>query len=261
MAHGMRLHVGIARVVCVDSKCSRCQMVLHGYEIAGKQLMETGEHRAPFAETFTFVFCGNFSSVPHTPDTPRSEIMLLFKRFAELLGRFPVLKQHAHFIFIAGPSDPSLGPATTLQHPPLPEVLIADIRAVLTHCQFASNPARIMLGSQQVVLYREEILARLKCSTLLPLREEPGVTLSEHLVDIVVQQAHLCPLPFADSTSFAPSAFFLERTPDVLILAESRAQFTGNQAGTVAFNPGSFAATGRWMVYHTREGKAQSSSL
>jgi len=59
-------------------------MVLHGYEIAGKQLMETGEHRAPFAETFTFVFCGNFSSVPHTPDTPRSEIMLLFKRFAEV---------------------------------------------------------------------------------------------------------------------------------------------------------------------------------
>lgn len=59
-------------------------MVLHGYEIAGKQLMETGEHRAPFAETFTFVFCGNFSSVPHTPDTPRSEILLLFKRFAEV---------------------------------------------------------------------------------------------------------------------------------------------------------------------------------
>jgi hypothetical protein len=45
------------------------------------------------------------------------------------------------------------------------------------------------------------------------------------------QQAHLCPLPVADSTSFAPSAFILEHTPDVLIIAESRAQFTAKQAG------------------------------
>jgi len=40
----------------------------------------------------------------------------------------------------------------TVAHLSSVQVLIADIRAVLTHCQFASNPARIMLGSQQVSL-------------------------------------------------------------------------------------------------------------
>jgi hypothetical protein len=50
---------------------------------------------------------------------------------------------------------------------------------------------RLRTSATQVVVYREELLARLKCSTLLPLREEAGVTLSEHLVDIIVQQVRV----------------------------------------------------------------------
>eukprot|EP00967_Tisochrysis_lutea_P066421 scaffold86507_cov24-Tisochrysis_lutea.AAC.3 len=34
--------------------------------------------------------------------------------------------------------------------PACAQVLCADLRAVLTHCHFAGNPARFTLGSQQV---------------------------------------------------------------------------------------------------------------
>jgi len=239
----------------------KLEVVLRGYEIAGKQLMGDGASAKPFADTFTFVFCGNFSSTPYSPEVPRSKVKLLFRRFAELLGRFPLLKEHARFIFVAGPSDASLGPAATLEHPPLSEVLCADLRAVLTHCHFAGNPARFTLGSQQVVLYREEVMARLKRGALVPPSEEGDTSLSEHLVDSILQQAHLCPLPSAVATSYEPSAFILDRPPDVLIIAERRAQFTTDHAGTTAFNPGSFSSSGRWMVYHAHMRKAESSSI
>jgi len=57
-------------------------VVLRGYEVAGKQLLDSPSGRVPFAETFTFVLCGNFASVPHSANVSRSRVQLLFRGLA-----------------------------------------------------------------------------------------------------------------------------------------------------------------------------------
>ena len=95
------------------------QVVLRGYEIAGKQLMGDGASAKPFADTFTFVFCGNFSSTPYSPEVPRSKVKLLFRRFAEVRRR-PARRPRAVDSGVAGgASSQRLLLASGCHHSPL----------------------------------------------------------------------------------------------------------------------------------------------
>lgn len=234
------------------------QDVLRGYDTVGRQGTEVGGKQVPAAQMFTFLFCGNFSSVQYSSCMMRSQMRILFRSFAELLGRFTTLRRSARFIFVPGPLDTSLGAAAMLQHAPLSETLCKDLRAVLSHCEFLGNPAGFTLDGQKVVVFAEEVLSCLKSKTLVAPR--PDADCTQHLVETLLHQGHLCPLPSADLTSYTQSAFRLDPRPDLMILATRRAQFNVKHAETTVFNPGLFATTGKWMVYHTRDRRVESSA-
>ncbi len=66
-----------------------------------------------------------------------------------------------------GPDDP--GPGPVLPQPPLPACLTAALRAALPSAVFASNPCRLRYCTQRIVLFRHDLLRRLRRRAILPL--------------------------------------------------------------------------------------------
>mmetsp|Transcript_20981 Transcript_20981/g.65684 ORF Transcript_20981/g.65684 Transcript_20981/m.65684 type:complete len:515 (+) Transcript_20981:62-1606(+) len=244
----------------------RLEAVLRGYEAAGGA---PDEASPPVAELFSFVFCGSFCSAPHAAQEGRSTTQLLFRRLAELLGRLPLLRHHSHFLFVPGPADASLGPQSLLHRPPLANVFTAELRGTLEHCHLLPNPARFQLGGQTAIVYREDVLTRTKLAALAPPNIAECDDVNRHLVETMLLQGHLCPVPLAQTASYAPSALLLDAAPDLLVVAGRKAQFNlqadaasgGAREGTVAFSPGSFGSSGKWMVYRAAERVAEASFL
>ena len=102
-------------------------------------------------------------------------------------------------------------------------------------------------------------------SALLPPNESMTADLNQHLVETVINQAHLCPLTPLEVTAAVHAGYDagmqLPAPPEVLVLAQRTTQFSLNYQGTAAFNPGSFFTSLSWMVYHVHEGAAESSTL
>ena len=69
-------------------------------------------------------------------------------------------------MFVPGPGDP--GPASTLPRPALPAFLTADLRQALPTAIFSSNPCRLRLYTQQVVLFRNDLQNHMRRLCLIP---------------------------------------------------------------------------------------------
>lgn len=69
-------------------------------------------------------------------------------------------------MFMPGPSD--MGPGQILPQPPLPRKLTGDLRTLLPNAIFASNPARVRWGSQEIALFRGDLSGRMRALSLLP---------------------------------------------------------------------------------------------
>ena len=95
-----------------------------GYEGVGAQQIGSGRAATPLASFFTFVLCGNFTSGglsgsgTAAPPTG-SDLRQGFHDLAVLLQRTPILAEHAHFVLVPGPADPSIGTPDVLPRAPL----------------------------------------------------------------------------------------------------------------------------------------------
>ena len=101
--------------VWLDSKDVPGQLatLFAGYEAVGSEMVGNGKSAVPRAAFFTFVLCGNFTSSALAPPAAHgSQLKLEFAKLAALLAQTPVLAQHAHFVLVPGPNDPSIGPRT-----------------------------------------------------------------------------------------------------------------------------------------------------
>lgn len=76
-----------------------------------------------------------------------------------------VTQAESKFVFVPGPGD--AGPAHVLPRPPLARFLTADLREALPDAVFASNPCRIRYGTQELVLFRDDIEQRMRRQVLV----------------------------------------------------------------------------------------------
>jgi len=117
------------------------------------------------------------------------------------------------------------------------------------------------------VLHREDLLLKARRACLLPPQAAAanGVEcdINFHLVKSIVDQAHLCPLPPAESAVYwqYEHTMWLHPAPDVLVVADRQAQFQLLYEETLTFNPGAFASELSWMVYRPMSREVEASSL
>ncbi|RKP27605.1 DNA polymerase alpha/epsilon subunit B-domain-containing protein, partial [Syncephalis pseudoplumigaleata] len=197
-----------------------------------------------------FVLMGSFCSHPiymhghHPVDQYKSNM----NQLADLISQYRTLREHCRFVFVPGPNDPWSG--DTLPQRPIPATFTEKLRMRLRHAIFTSNPCRIRYGSQDIVVFRSNLLARMRRYCVVSMEDKKGA-LSQQLVQTILAQGHLTPMPIYRQPIFwrVDHALRLYRTPD-LVLGDQASPFSMTQHGCLCFNPGSFPGNAHsWYVY------------
>ena len=113
-----------------------------------------------------FILMGDFISEPFAYNGNMSEkYASAFNAFTEILLRFPKILRLSQFILVAGPNDPWGGNV----HPklPLPRSILDRFVQKIPHVTLASNPCRIRFCSQEIVVFREDLLGKMQRNVLL----------------------------------------------------------------------------------------------
>lgn len=71
-----------------------------------------------------------------------------------------------HFVFVPGPADPYDVSNLILPRRPLPATLTKAVRDKLPKVTFASNPCRITYKSQEIVVFRDDLMSRMLRNTV-----------------------------------------------------------------------------------------------
>jgi DNA polymerase epsilon subunit 2 len=194
-----------------------------------------------------FIFMGNFSSAPYG-SMRNSKMVESFKVLGDMIAKFPTLVLNSQFLFIPGPSDP--GPGNILPRPPLPSVITRGLADQVPSAVFCTNPCRIQFCTQEVVVFREDLMNKMCRNYIKP--PKSSINMSEHLVKTLLSQAHLCPLPLHVRPVYwqHDHALQLYPLPDVIILGDYSTPFTVKEVGCVVTNVGSFPRNGyEFKVY------------
>ncbi|KAF9969124.1 DNA-directed DNA polymerase epsilon, subunit B [Actinomortierella ambigua] len=197
-----------------------------------------------------FILCGSFKSEPFVySGQDAGPYRQGFTQLGELIAEFPVLANFSYFVFVPGPNDPWGG--TTLPRPKIPDLFTHKLQSMVKRAIFATNPCRIKYCDQELVIFREDILNKLRRNCVIPPRED--VLIQKQLVRTVIDGAHLCPLPLSVRPVYwaYDHALRLYPAPDALILADKFDAYNTNYEGCHCMNPGSFPASDySWIVYY-----------
>ncbi|PWZ02294.1 DNA polymerase epsilon, subunit B [Testicularia cyperi] len=201
---------------------------------------------------YAFILCGNFSSTPWTGADMITKYQAAFASLADVLAMFPAIVRTSHFVMVPGPNDPFSTPL--VPRPGLPDLFTAKLRSRLgSRLHVASNPCRISYFSQEIVIYRDDVMARMLRNTVSLKEEAAEADLKKYLVSTLLDQAHLCPLP----QRVRPVLWDYDHTlrlypmPTALVLADSYDRFELTYEGCHVFNPGSFRGSSfGWTTYY-----------
>jgi len=218
------------------------------------------------------VFMGNFFSekfaaaLAHHEDLSR--VTAHFDALADLIGEYGAkMIGHTEFVFIPGPTDP--GSMGILPQPALLNMFTRKLKQKLQRVQCASNPARLLYYGIEIVLYRFDLLNKLRRHALFPPVAESATELTGLLASVLTEQGHLCPVHLNKQPIYwnFDHALRLYPLPKVLVIADAGAQQfewglpaaneTDSEAG-LCINPGSFSSDGGGFIcYWPQEGKAR----
>ncbi|WFD07915.1 DNA-directed DNA polymerase [Malassezia vespertilionis] len=196
---------------------------------------------------FCLVLCGNFTSVSMEADEGnRDRFEQGFLRLAELLQRFPHILEQTHLVLIPGPADPVSTPL--LPRARIPAPLVASFEQslpsafVAQRLHWASNPCKLVYFSQEMVIFRDDIMSKMLRSAVRLKDELRDGDLQKFLVSTLLDQAHLCPLPQQVRPVLweHANAMRLYPMPSALVLADRYERFELTYEGCHVFNPGSF---------------------
>lgn len=203
-----------------------------------------------------FVLMGNFSSRPcnlsfHSFSTLRMQ----FGKLGEMIKAHPRINEQSRFLFIPGPDD--TGPAKVLPTCALPNYLIEELQKHIPTAIFSSNPCRVKFYNQEIAFFRQDLLYRMRRSSLIPPSSEETLDPFEHLVATITHQSHLCPLPLTVQPIIwnYDHCLRLYPTPHTIVLGDRSEQKAFKYTGITCFNPGSFSSDGTFAAYRpcTRE--------
>lgn len=82
-----------------------------------------------------------------------------FDALADLIAAYPLITRSTHFVFIPGPLDITVN--STLPRRPLLSTLTGRLKSKVPKAHFASNPCRIKFFDQEIVVFREDLMARM----------------------------------------------------------------------------------------------------
>lgn len=145
------------------------------------------------------VLCGHFSSTPVEVDGALETYAASFARLADIMTRFPRLLESCHWVFVPGARDPAATPL--LPRPRIPAPLVERFERRLprdfceTRLHWMSNPCRLVYFSQDIVIFRDNIMSKMLRSAMLLKDHLEAGDLQKYLVSTLLDQAHLCPLP------------------------------------------------------------------
>jgi DNA polymerase epsilon subunit 2 len=90
--------------------------------------------------------------------------------------------------FLTGPLD--AGTSVALPRRPIPEQYTKSLRQRVRHITFASNPCRVRYFTQEIVLFREDLLKKMQRHLAVPLvLDDPSVPdITEQLVESLLDQ-------------------------------------------------------------------------
>lgn len=99
-------------------------------------------------------------TVSHSVFQTKTFLVEGFDRLADLIASYPQLLRQAHFVFVPGPLD--LTANSVLPRRPLLSSVTSKLRAKLGNkAHFMSNPCRIKFCGQELVIFREDTMARM----------------------------------------------------------------------------------------------------
>ncbi|XP_077485756.1 DNA polymerase epsilon subunit 2 isoform X3 [Amblyomma americanum] len=207
-----------------------------------------------------FVLAGNFLS--HSTGLQRDRMLLRegFRALADMLADFPLLVKHSQFIFVPGPKDPGI--SNVLPRPGLPCQVTEPLGASLSdRCHWASNPCRLLYCGRQVVLWRQDGLAKAcRHSVHRPWDKD----MAQMYTRCLAANGHLSPLSLAVTPVFWEwdFALWLHPLPDAVACLDTCDAFTVEHAGCIFFNPGPFAKTDYgFRVYYPASKKVEDSQI
>ncbi|SGZ23885.1 BQ5605_C023g09654 [Microbotryum silenes-dioicae] len=202
-----------------------------------------------------FILCGNFRSRPFLFDGEATrDYQDLFTNLANVLASYPTLIAHAQFLLVPGPTDP--WSSNLLPRPALPESLVKSLIAKVPNITFGSNPCRVRYFSQEIVVFREDLMGRMMRNAVRlggPRNDGDMANSRKALVQTIIDQAHLTPLPLNVRPVLwdYDHAMRLYPMPTTLILADKFDPYKLVYEGCLAFNPGSFMRQRfTWSTYH-----------
>ncbi|EJU06103.1 DNA polymerase epsilon subunit B [Dacryopinax primogenitus] len=190
---------------------------------------------------FLFVFCGSFTSRGiGSGGAGIEQYTDNFSALGDLLASYREISAVSHFLFVPGPLDP--WGSTTLPRPAIPEPFVARLKARLPRAVFLSNPCRVKFFGQEIVIFREDLMARVLRNLVGVKQEIEATELKRNLVQMVIDQEHLSPLPLTVQPILweFDHALRLYPSPTALILADKYERYEETYEGCHVFNPGSF---------------------
>ncbi|XP_046858107.1 DNA polymerase epsilon subunit 2-like [Xenia sp. Carnegie-2017] len=186
-----------------------------------------------------FIFCGNFISKPFG-SKHSWKLRECFNDLSDLISEFPSLVESSRFVFVPGPQDP--GPGNILPRPALPSCLTQRMKSKIPFTFFATNPCRIQYCSQEIVVFREDLVNKM-CRTCIHLPKDLE-NIPSHLVKTIISQAHLAPLPHHVRPVYwnYDNALRIYPVPDLIILADKYHSYVQpTSLDCTCVNPGSFS--------------------
>ncbi|KAL8457157.1 hypothetical protein ACS0TY_034318 [Phlomoides rotata] len=197
-----------------------------------------------------FVFMGNFCSQPcNISFNSYSSIRSQFGKLGKMIAAHQRLKEHSRFLFIPGPDD--IGPSNVLPRCSLPKYITEELQNHIPNAVFLSNPCRIKYYTQEIVIFRQDLLYRMRRSCLMPPSTEETSDPFEHLVATITHQSHLCPLPLSVQPIIwnFDHCLHLHPTPQTIVLGDRSEQKAFKYTGITCFNPGSFSNDFTFIAY------------
>ncbi|XP_043201111.1 DNA polymerase epsilon subunit 2-like [Amphibalanus amphitrite] len=207
-----------------------------------RRLLDGFKHSPPTA----FVMMGNFTDAPRDANSYR-ELRKHFTTLAEMITKVPELRE-SRFVFVPGPTDPGIAPI--LPRPPLSAYISEEFRRRVPNSEFTTNPCRIQFCTQEMVIFREDVLSKL-CRHGIYYPTENCPDIPPHFVTTLVSQCHLAPLPPHICPVYwqHDRALRLYPLPDVVVCADKFDQYTITKLGCTVLNPGSFHKDFMFKVY------------
>lgn len=206
-----------------------------------------------------FVLAGNFSCGDGAAESGRPDsyrrLRRGFSELGQLIAAVPELASQSRFIFVPGPRDPCVAPI--LPRAPLPDAVVDELRRLVPDAgangggvTMATNPCRLQYCTQEVVVFREDVLSKL-CRHGIYYSTESCPDVAPHFVTTLTAQCHLAPLPAHVAPVYwrHDHALRLYPLPDLVVCADRGSAYTVSKLGCLFVNPGSFSRDGVFKVY------------